>query len=345
MSEIMISMVTRIFADHCSDAVAMRAEDGEWPEALWRTIEAAGLPLALIATGEHSLGVPVEEAFQIVRLAGKFAAPVPMPETMLANWLLTRCGLEPQAGPLVLVADPGLETDPSGMRLTGEIAAVPWGRRAGVVACFDRSGVLHVAFVGRNGIAVREGANIAREPRDRLVFDVDLSRMAAAPLPAGLDGIRLRAAGAALRCSQMAGAMQSITAMTIDYTGQRVQFGRSISKFQAVQQNLAVLAGQTAAASSAADMAAEAFANGVRLRAIAAAKTFAGEAAGVAAGIAHQMHGAMGFSREYALHYRTKRLWSWREEYGNETEWSAWLGEDLLSRGADQLWAGISAIG
>ena len=80
MSEIMISMVTRIFADHCSDAVAMRAEDGEWPEALWRTIEAAGLPLALIATGEHSLGVPVEEAFQIVRLAGKFAAPVPMPE-------------------------------------------------------------------------------------------------------------------------------------------------------------------------------------------------------------------------------------------------------------------------
>ena len=36
--------------------------------------------------------LPVEEAFQIVRLAGKFAVPVPLPETMLANWLLTRSG-------------------------------------------------------------------------------------------------------------------------------------------------------------------------------------------------------------------------------------------------------------
>lgn len=344
MSEILSSMVTRVFADHCSDAVALRAEEGEWPEALWRISEEAGLPLALIETGEHSLGVPVEEAFQIVRLAGKFAVPVPLPETMLANWLLTRSGLEPRSGPLVVAADPALRTDESGTRLTGEITSVPWGRRAGVVACFERAGVLHVAYLGRDGISVHEGANIAREPRDRLVVDTDLNRTVVAPLPAGLDGIRLRAAGAALRCSQIAGALESITAMTIDYTGQRVQFGRSISKFQAVQQNLAVLAGQAAAASSAADMAAEAFASGIRLAAIAAAKTFAGEAAGIAAGIAHQMHGAMGFSREYPLHFRTRRLWSWREEYGNETEWSTWLGAGLASRGADQLWNEITAI-
>jgi acyl-CoA dehydrogenase len=344
MSEILSAMVTRVFADHCSDAVALRAEEGEWPEALWRTCEEAGLPLALIATGEHSLGVPVEDAFHIIRLAGKFAAPVPLPETMLANWLLARSGLAPQAGPLVVASDPALRADASGTRLMGEIPSVPWGRRAGVVACFERAGVRHVAYVGRAGCSVDVGANIAREPRDRLALDVDLNRTAVAPLPKNVDAIRLRAAGAALRCSQMAGALESITAMTIDYATQRVQFGRSISKFQAVQQNIAVLATQAAAAASAADMAAEAFSNGIDLSAIAAAKTFAGEAAGVAAGIAHQVHGAMGFSREYALHLRTRRLWSWRDEYGNETEWSTWLGERLASRGADELWAEIAAI-
>lgn len=344
MSEVLTSMVTRLLADHCSDAVALRAEEGVWPDALWRAIEDAGLPLALIANGEHSLGVPVEDAFQIVRLAGKFALPTPLPETMLANWLLTRCGLAPRQGPLVVVADPALRTDDSGTRLTGDVAAVPWGRLAGGVACFERAGVLHVAYVGGAGFAVHEGANIAREPRDRLAFDVDLHRVEAVPVPAGVDRLRLRAAGAALRCSQIAGALDSITAMTIDYTRQRVQFGRSISKFQAVQQNLAVLAGQTAAASAAADMAAEAFADGLRVSGMACAKTFAGEAAGVGAGIAHQMHGAMGFSREYALHLRTRRLWSWRDEYGSETEWSTWLGAALALRGADELWAEITVL-
>ena len=77
---------------------------------------------------------------------------------------------------------------------------------------------------------------------------------------------------------------------------------------------------------------------------MACAKTFAGEAAGVGAGIAHQMHGAMGFSREYALHLRTRRLWSWRDEYGSETEWSTWLGAALALRGADELWAEITVL-
>src|SRR5260221_8559688 len=124
MADLLSAMVTRVFADHCSDAVALRAEGGEWPEALWRTCEEAGLPLALIATGRHSLGVPVEDAFQIARLAGRFAAPVPLPESMLANWFLTCCGLEPQAGPLVVVSGPALHTDESGTRLIGQIPSV-----------------------------------------------------------------------------------------------------------------------------------------------------------------------------------------------------------------------------
>ena len=209
-------MVSRLLADHCGDAVVLRAEEGVWPETLWRVCEDAGLQLALIEAGEHSLGVPVEDAFQVARLAGRFVAPIPLPETMLANWLLSICGLEPQPGPLVVVVSTALQLDPSGTRLTGAVPAVPWGHRAGVVACFERGGTASMVFLGRDGFAVHEGNNIAREPRDRLVFDANLSNARVAPLPADINLIKLRAAGAALRCSQMAGAMESIAAMTVE---------------------------------------------------------------------------------------------------------------------------------
>jgi alkylation response protein AidB-like acyl-CoA dehydrogenase len=132
--------------------------------------------------------------------------------------------------------------------------------------------------------------------------------------------------------------------MTVQYAQDRVQFGRPIARFQAIQHNLAVLASQAAAAGAAADVAAEAVADGVRIPAIAAAKTRAGEAAGIGAAIAHQVHGAIGFTYEHRLHFFTKRLWAWRDEYGSEAEWSSRLGQHMAVAGADRLWAEITAI-
>ena len=51
-----------------------------------------------------------------------------------------------------------------------------------------------------------------------------------------------------------------------------------------------------------------------------------GEAAGTGAAIAHQVHGAMGFTYEHSLHHATRRLWAWREEFGNEAVWATRLG-------------------
>ena len=46
----------------------------------------------------------------------------------------------------------------------------------------------------------------------------------------------------------------------------------------------------------------------------------------------------MGFTQEHTLNYATRRLWSWRDEFGSEAHWAAWLGEAALSAGADRLW-------
>ncbi|MGB3952195.1 MAG: acyl-CoA dehydrogenase family protein, partial [Solirubrobacterales bacterium] len=72
------------------------------------------------------------------------------------------------------------------------------------------------------------------------------------------------------------------------------------------------------------------------------AKLRAAEAAGTVAAIAHQVHGAMGVTREHRLQYFTRRLWSWRDEDGNEQLWGHWLGRRVLGRGADALWPSIT---
>ena len=75
---------------------------------------------------------------------------------------------------------------------------------------------------------------------------------------------------------------------------------------------------------------------------VAAAKVVAGEAAGIAAAIGHQVHGAIGYTYEHALHFITRRLWSWRSEFGTEAEWAEEIGRAAMARGAGALWDDVT---
>ncbi len=161
--------------------------------------------------------------------------------------------------------------------------------------------------------------------------------------PADVDEDTIQRVGAAVRLQQMAGALEKILDQSVQWALDRSQFGRPIAKFQAVQHNLATLAGEVAAAGAAADLAAEACAGQeIGIADVAIAKVRAGEAAGAGAAIAHQVHGAMGFTYEHSLHHATRRLWAWREEFGNEAVWAQRLGRMVAAAGADQLWPFIT---
>ena len=140
------------------------------------------------------------------------------------------------------------------------------------------------------------------------------------------------------RAVMIAGALESALDLSVAYALERKQFGREIAKFQAVQQQLAVLTGEVAAALRAADAGLEALGSSREATAWAVAKARAGEAAGKVAEIAHQVHGAMGFTHEHQLHHRTRRLWCWRDQHGHEAYWQAELGRALCAAGADALW-------
>jgi acyl-CoA dehydrogenase len=189
------------------------------------------------------------------------------------------------------------------------------------------------------------GRNLAGEPRDDISVDAHVAPDAVAEAPRGFGPEQLQLLGAATRTILIAGALATVLDMTVRYAQERVQFGRPIGKFQAIQQNLAVLAGQSAAAGAAADLAQEAAANAFTALTIAAAKARAGEAASVGAAIAHQVHGAIGFTQEHRLNYLTRRLWSWRDEFGSEAIWNRLVGELAAKAGGEQLWATITAAG
>jgi alkylation response protein AidB-like acyl-CoA dehydrogenase len=152
--------------------------------------------------------------------------------------------------------------------------------------------------------------------------------------------------GALLRSAQLVGALERVLEISVDYANERSQFGRPIGKFQAIQHQLAALGGEVAVSAAALDMAAQAVTSGSTHSnlAIAAVKARAGEAAGVAAQISHRVHGAIGFTHEYSLQLLTRRLLSWRDEYGSEGHWCSQAGRAVLAPNAGPLWPNLSAL-
>jgi acyl-CoA dehydrogenase len=340
---IIVDTATRIFQDLCDPATINDAEKGEWPKALWDALEESGLPLTWVPDELGGAGATLSDGFAVLRVAGRFAVPVPLAETLMAGWLLGSAGIAVPGGPLTIApvhSDGQIRLAVDGL-LNGRARRVPFARAAGHIALLIvKEDEAAVALVTARGLPMKQATSLAGEPRD------DISLDGVAPIavrPTAVDQDRLVSFGAAVRLQQMAGALEKILEQSVQYALDRSQFGRPIAKFQAVQHNLATLAGEVAAASAAADAAAEACAMpDMAIGEIAIAKVRGGEAAGTGAAIAHQVHGAMGFTYEHSLHHATRRLWAWREEFGNEAVWAARLGRMVAERGADELWPFIT---
>jgi acyl-CoA dehydrogenase len=304
---------------------------------LWSALEAAGFT-AIDAGGDD--GIPFADAMALVRQTGFHALPVPLAETIIARRILARAGITVPSG-AITVAPPGagpLPAEADG-RLQGTARSVPWGRSA-PHAIIATAGGVHL--LDTRDALLSHGASMAGEPRDHL----DLAR--ARPIAqAGIPDApaMIEAEGALVRSLQLSGALTAVLDHALTWVNDRVQFGRPIAKHQAIQHHLAVVAEEAAAAGAAADLAVEACATLPDHLAVAIAKSRSGEAAGKAANIVHAVFGAMGFTREHALHYTTRRLWSWRNEFGSEVQWQTFIGRTVAAKGGRGLWPLLTGEG
>ena len=344
---ILTETCTRLFTDHVTPAVLEAAETGEWPAALWQVLQENGLTLPQVPEARGGAGGTWGDAFVALTAAGRSAAPVPLAETMLAGSLLAEAGLDVPLGPLTVAPTHlgerlALVRQGSGWRLSGRATRVPWGARAGhVVVVAEGEGQAMIALVAAGAAKTEADASLAREPRDTLTWE-SASVAAAAPARSRLGRAPAFAGGALVRAAQIAGGLEFLLAQSVKYVTERRQFGRPLAAFQAIQHQLALLAGHTAGAGMAAQQAFHAVerageGSDVAFE-IAVAKVRTGEAAGLGAAIAHQCHGAIGFTYEHSLHFVTRRLWSWRAEFGAESHWSVALGREVAARGPEALW-------
>ncbi len=321
------------------------------PKDLWAVLQESGFDKTLLPESKGGAGVSWADACGLLVLAGERAADALLAEAMVGHWLLDQAGIHGATLPTIASSAHSEQIRVSrardGWRVDGTLPRVPWGGVCTHVAFIVGSGTaaqLIVLARDATGISITSGRNLAGEPRDTLVLEgVVPQAVVAAPF----DARELLSVSAILRSALMAGAIERSLALAVEYANLRVQFGRPIGKFQAVQQNIAYLATQAAAARAAAEAGSEAIdewlgGSGEPLTqsvAAASAKIRTGEAAGQACAIAHQVFGAIGFTEEHELHRLTQRLWSWRDECGNEAFWSRELGERILAGDAGQsLW-------
>ncbi|MFG1934114.1 acyl-CoA dehydrogenase family protein [Mycobacterium sp. NPDC048908] len=293
-------------------------------DTLWRNLEETGL--ARLTTRHHAR--PTEAAIVLSGLA-KHAAAAPVAETdLLAAWLADTVGLSvPESGPLTIAIADAAET---GGRIAGTARDVPWPAGPVVLAARTPS-ALHVALVPDTPDS--SDHDLVGEPRGFFSFGIATDETRVADI-AVADELARR--GAWARCNQIIGALDEACALTVAHTGERVQFGRALNKFQAVQHSLAAMAGEIECARAATALAVAAaddygFGHPATDYAVTAAKVAVGRAVDPVTTIAHQLHGAIGVTAEHRLWSYTMRARSWVDEFGTTASHARRLGRMALT--------------
>lgn len=346
IAQMIVQSATKMIKDVCTKETVNASEQGVWAGELWDILAESGMITVGVPEELGGVGCSYRDGFQLLRLAGKFSAPIPLAETYIGNWLLAKQGKKVSDEPLTVMRPNRAEVfrfqkAQDGWLVSGKATSVPWGRFAKQILVFGQTDAgddaLAVVSIGQGNVA--HGQNLAGEARDDVAFEqvhVEHSNVTPIELDKVLE--HLLYSGAVARTAMLAGALERVLEMSVAHTKERSQFGKPLHRFQAIQQHLAVLAGESVAANTAAGYAIEAYEAGAFAKEIALAKIRASEAAGTSAAIAHQIHAAIGFTYEHTLHQTTRRLWSWRDECGTESEWGERLADFILEPEFGGIW-------
>jgi acyl-CoA dehydrogenase len=334
----------------------VEATDGSTEDGIaarsWDAITDAGLNLIGLPESTGGSGGDWQDALATVRAAAISGRAIPLAEAVFgANPVLNRLALPAPSGVPAVVSFAAAVSlratrTSGGWRLDGTAHRVPFARHASCVviaATVADVGLLGVCPIA--AVQVSRGSNVADEARDGLSFDaVALDETGA--LEVSVEEVeQMRRLAALARAIQISAAVDETLRLVIRYAGERTQFGRTLSRFQAVAHQIAVVAGEAAIDAAAVESAIRAIGTRGERLAISAAKARTSASATLVAQIAHQVFGALGFTQEHPLHLLTRRLWSWRDEVGTAEHWHGQIGAQVFDGGADGLWPLLTGTG
>jgi acyl-CoA dehydrogenase len=313
--------IEQILQDQCTPAVVRAIQAGGSPQPLWDAITSAGFLELMAAEADGGAGLPLAELFPIFALCGTYAVPLPLAQSIAARALL------PHA-----VIPAGMLTFASGLRREADGTLVCPLTSFGMVAdhvVADDAGSLILLPADQ---AERTATGVRGNLSATMAWRADVAALRVENTGAGVAAF-----GAALHAALLSGAMNKVFALTLQYGNDRVQFGKSIGKFQAIQHQLSVMAEHVAAGAIAAEAAFQGEDRQPVLLAGAIAKSRTSEAAQLIASIAHAVHGAIGITEEYDLQLYTRCLHEWRIAHGSEAYWNLVVGRSLLASAAPTI--------
>jgi acyl-CoA dehydrogenase len=345
----MVALFEEAISEYFAELAVSIPATGAPELSAWKQVEDLGYTLIGVPESLGGSGGSMQEASAVARAAGAHAVPLPIVETLLGAWLLSVSQAPVPAGSIT-VALAGLDgftltSDEAGWRVFGRAERVPWGRVSSLVVLGEAAdGTSRTALLPPGSGPVSVGSNLAGEPRDTLVFGgvpVPAGQVWTAPDWVTADEVTTR--GSLLRSMACIGALERVRDQTVEYAKSRQQFGQPIAKFQAVQHLIALIGVDVALARTSLMAAVDALradAPADRMQA-ALARVMCDRAAVLVSRRAHQVHGAIGVTREYALQRFTSRLLAWRQDFGSEYHWAQVVGEQVAT--GTGLWPAVVA--
>jgi acyl-CoA dehydrogenase len=287
---------------------------------LWAQLEEYGFAQAGEIWAADESGAGFGTAAAIVTRCGYYGARIPLAEALLSIPTAIRYGCPGGRTGLTAVA---VADGP------GRVDGIKWSDCAAeLLIVRPVEGRTELTLAATADVCFDMAENLAGEP----VASIDtgfLARGTTIRIPGRAAYDRMRLAGALGATAQSLGCLYRVRDLCITYCRSRIQFGRPIGRFQAVQRLMADLTAEIALVAAAFEMAVSVWSatfqddavSNELVAAVATAKSRSASAATAVARIAHQIHGAIGVTTEFGLDHFTRRLLAWRDEYGDELQW------------------------
>lgn len=285
-------------------------EQGQGIEAGWQAVLDSGFADLMVAESQGGAGAGLETVAEVLQTCGACALPLPLPTTMWVRAALAEEGHDLPSGGIALARG-----QRGGQSVCCSTVAFGATSESVLVLLDDGAWVLPITDAERSGSGLSVDLLWTSFPTD------------ARKLEGGHDW---EAMGAVIFAALMAGAASRVLKLSLAYAAERAQFGKPIGRFQAVQQQLSVLAEEVYAARMAVQLALRGSGLAVDPHRAALAKARASQAVVTLGGIGHMVHGAIGITEEYDLQLYTRRLHDWRLQFGSERYWQQRLGQRLF---------------
>lgn len=323
------SLVSEIAADVLAGD-STTAPEGDLPP-VWSTLVELGWPGIAVDEGLGGAGGSLVDLATAVSVTAAHGVSVPLLDASIGRWVLAGSGAEREESLTVCAT-------------TDQLTRVPWARHASRLVVFPDRGEAYLLDPHGSGVAIEHGSNLAGEPRDTVHLT---GASASTPLPNAPTGAELATRAALLNAAALTGAARGAFDRTREHVTTREQFGRPLIALKAVAQGLATMRTELSAAESALDRALDAAVDrgSAEMTTTASAKVAAARAATGIARTAHQLHGAVGVTREHSLHHVTRKLWAWRDECGSQRSWAVALGKEALNGGEAAVWDRLTSPG